>query len=113
MAFYIASAICQPFSGFLVDRFGARVVLLAGLGLLAGATTLIGVFPLLPVMLVLSVLAGIGNRVFHPCDYSIMNATISDGRMARAFSLHMFGGYAGYVLAPVSMIFLGLSLIHI
>lgn len=107
MAFYIASAICQPFSGFLVDRFGARVVLLAGLGLLAGATTLMGVFPLLPVMLVLSVLAGIGNSVFHPCDYSIMNATISEGRMARAFSLHMFGGYAGYVLAPVSMIFLG------
>jgi predicted MFS family arabinose efflux permease len=66
-----------------------------------------GVFPLLPVMLVLSVLAGIGNSVFHPCDYSIMNATISEGRMARAFSLHMFGGYAGYVLAPVSMIFLG------
>ncbi len=107
MAFYVASAVCQPFSGFLVDRFGARVVLLAGLGLLAGATTLMGIFPLLPVMLVLSILAGIGNSVFHPCDYSIMNATISENRMARAFSFHMFGGYAGYVLAPVSMIFLG------
>ena len=107
MAFYIASAVCQPFSGFLVDRFGARVVLLAGLGLLAGATTLMGIFPILPVLLVLSILAGIGNSVFHPCDYSIMNATISEGRMARAFSFHMFGGYAGYVLAPVSMIFLG------
>jgi MFS transporter, FSR family, fosmidomycin resistance protein len=107
MAFYIASAVCQPFSGFLVDRFGARVVLLAGLGLLAGATTFMGVFPVLPVLLVLSILAGIGNSVFHPCDYSIMNATISEGRMARAFSLHMFGGYTGYVLAPVCMIFLG------
>jgi len=107
MAFYIASAVCQPFSGFLVDRFGARVVLLAGLGLLAGATTLMGIIPILPVLLVLSILAGIGNSVFHPCDYSIMNATISEGRMARAFSFHMFGGYAGYVLAPVSMIFLG------
>ncbi len=107
LAFYIASAVCQPFSGFLVDRFGARVVLLAGLGLLAGATTLMGIIPILPILLVLSILAGIGNSVFHPCDYSIMNATISEGRMARAFSFHMFGGYAGYVLAPVSMIFLG------
>lgn len=107
MAFYVASAVCQPFSGFLVDRFGARVVLLAGLGLLAAATTLMGLLPLYPVLLLLSVLAGVGNSVFHPCDYSIMNATISENRMARAFSIHMFGGYAGYVLAPVSMIFLG------
>lgn len=107
MAFYVASAICQPFSGFLVDRFGARRVLLAGLGLLAGATTLMGLVPLYPALFLLSIFAGIGNSVFHPCDYSIMNATISEGRMARAFSIHMFGGYAGYVLAPVSMIFLG------
>jgi FSR family fosmidomycin resistance protein-like MFS transporter len=107
LAFYIASAICQPFSGFLVDRFGARRVLLAGLGMLAAGTTLIGVLPFYPAMFLLSIVAGIGNSVFHPCDYSIMNATISETRMARAFSFHMFGGYAGYVLAPVSMIFLG------
>jgi MFS family permease len=107
LAFYIASAICQPFSGFLVDRFGARRVLLAGLGMLAAATTLIGAMPFYPAMFLLSIVAGIGNSVFHPCDYSIMNATISESRMARAFSFHMFGGYAGYVLAPVSMIFLG------
>tara|TARA_R110002110_G_scaffold25625_8_gene94868 strand:- start:3677 stop:4918 length:1242 start_codon:yes stop_codon:yes gene_type:complete len=107
MAFYIASAVCQPCSGFLVDRFGARRVLLAGLGLLAGATTLMGVLPFYPVLFLLSIVAGLGNSVFHPCDYSIMSATISEGRMARAFSFHMFGGYAGYVLAPVSMIFLG------
>lgn len=107
LAFYIASAICQPFSGFLVDRFGARRVLLAGLGMLAAGTTLIGVLPFYPTMFLLSIVAGIGNSVFHPCDYSIMNATISEPRMARAFSFHMFGGYAGYVLAPVSMIFLG------
>jgi MFS transporter, FSR family, fosmidomycin resistance protein len=107
MVFYIASAVCQPFSGFLVDRFGARRVLLTGLCLLAGATTLMGVLPYLPVLFVLSIMAGIGNSVFHPCDYSIMNATISEKRIARAFSLHMFGGYVGYVLAPVSMIALG------
>jgi predicted MFS family arabinose efflux permease len=63
--------------------------------------------PFYPAMFLLSIVAGIGNSVFHPCDYSIMNATISESRMARAFSFHMFGGYAGYVLAPVSMIFLG------
>ncbi len=102
-AFYIASAVCQPPSGFLVDRFGARVVLLGGLGLISASTALIGVLPYYPAMFVLSVLAGAGNSVFHPCDYSIMNATISEGRMARAFSFHMFGGYIGYASAPIAM----------
>lgn len=106
-AFYVASAVCQPLSGFFVDRFGARVVLLSGLGLMAASTALIGILPFYPAMFALSILAGIGNSVFHPCDYSIMNATISERRIARAFSFHMFGGYIGYVSAPVAMTIMG------
>ena len=106
-AFYVASAVCQPLSGFLVDKFGARSILLMGLGLMAGCTTLMGLLPYYPFLFLLSVLAGIGNSVFHPCDYSIMNATISEKRIARAFSYHMFGGYVGYVAAPVSMTAIG------
>lgn len=106
-AFYVTSALFQPPSGFLVDRFGARVVLLGGLGLMAVSTALMGLLPYYPVMFVLSVLAGAGNSVFHPCDYSIMNATISERRIARAFSIHMFGGYVGYAAAPLAMAAIG------
>lgn len=106
-AFYVTSAMCQPPSGFLVDRFGARVVLLAGLGLMSASTALMGLLPYYPVMFVLSILAGAGNSVFHPCDYSIMNATISERRIARAFSIHMFGGYVGYASAPLAMTAIG------
>ena len=106
-AFYITSAIFQPPSGFLVDRFGARVVLLGGLGLMAVSTALMGLLPYYPILFVLSVLAGAGNSVFHPCDYSIMNATISEKRIARAFSYHMFGGYIGYAAAPLAMTAIG------
>ena len=106
-AFFVASAVFQPISGFFVDRFGARSVLLIGLASLAGTTTLMGLLPYYWILFGLSVLAGVGNSVFHPCDYSIMNATISEGRIARAFSFHMFGGYVGYVAAPVSMTLLG------
>ena len=106
-AFYVASAVFQPVSGFFVDRFGARMVLLIGLLSMAGATALMGLIPEYWVLFLLSIIAGIGNSVFHPCDYSIMNATISEGRIARAFSFHMFGGYVGYVAAPASMTFIG------
>ena len=106
-AFFVASAVFQPISGFFVDRFGSRTILLIGLACLACATGLMAVFPYYPILFCLSIVAGIGNSVFHPCDYSIMNATISEGRIARAFSYHMFGGYVGYVAAPVSMSILG------
>ncbi len=105
--FYLTSALFQPPAGFLVDRFGARVVLLSGLGLMAGSTALIGVLPYYPVMFALSILSGVGNSVFHPCDYSIMNATISEKRMARAFSFHIFGGFIGYAAAPLAMTAIG------
>ena len=36
--FYVASGLCQFGAGFAVDRFGARPVLLGGIGLLAGGT---------------------------------------------------------------------------
>ena len=45
VALYLASALCQPAAGFLVDRFGARPLLLIGLAIQAGATALIGISP--------------------------------------------------------------------
>lgn len=40
--FYAASGLCQTPAGFAVDRFGARNVLVAGIGLFATAILLIG-----------------------------------------------------------------------
>src|SRR5258706_4537675 len=40
--FYVASGLCQFGAGFAVDRFGARPVLLGGIGLLAGGAVLAG-----------------------------------------------------------------------
>ena len=101
--FFTVSAVCQPVAGFLVDRMGARALLLAGLALMSVSVALMGLLPYYPVLLVLSVTAAIGNSVFHPCDYSIMNATVSERRIARAFSIHMLGGYGGFTLAPLVM----------
>ena len=105
--FYVTSALFQTPAGFLVDRFGARGILLSGLGVMAASTALMGLLPYYPVIFALSVLAGAGNSVFHPCDYSIMNATISEKRMARAFSIHIFGGFIGYAAAPLAMTAIG------
>lgn len=94
------TALTQAPLGFLVDRFGARGILIAGLSLFSLAIALVGVFPSYPVLLLLMVLAGLGNSVFHPADYAILSAAVDERRMGRAFSIHTFGGYAGFALAP-------------
>jgi MFS transporter, FSR family, fosmidomycin resistance protein len=86
--------------GFLVDRFGARAILIAGLALFSLAIGLIGFFPTYPMLIALMVIAGLGNSVFHPADYAILSSAVEQRRMGRAFSIHTFGGHAGFALAP-------------
>jgi MFS family permease len=98
---YVASGLCQFGAGFAVDRFGARPVLLAGLGLLAGGTLAAGLVPGVGWLFPLVVLMGIGNGVFHPADFAVLNANVSPRRLGHAYSSHGIGGSLGYALAPV------------
>ena len=50
--------------GFLVDRFGPRALLVAGLALFSLATGLIGLFPSYPMLLALMVLAASATACF-------------------------------------------------
>jgi MFS transporter, FSR family, fosmidomycin resistance protein len=100
------TALTQAPVGFLVDRFGPRALLVAGLALFSLATGLIGLFPSYPMLLALMVLAGLGNSVFHPADYAILSSAVDQQRMGRAFSIHTFGGHAGFALAPPMIVFL-------
>ena len=108
--FYTASGIFQTPAGFLVDRIGARTMLIGGLAVLAGAAALFGLAPSYEAMVVLAVVGGLGNSVFHPADYAIMSASVSEGRMGRAFSVHSVGGHLGYAAAPAVMVVLGTML---
>lgn len=100
----VATTVFQAPVGFLVDRFGPRAILVAGLALFAAGIGLIGVLPSYPGLLVLMALAGLGNSVFHPADYAILSATVDKSRMGRAFSIHTFAGYFGFAVAPVGIV---------
>lgn len=102
-----ATALFQAPIGFLVDRFGPFAILLAGQSLFAGAVAAIGLFAAWPALLVCCALAGLGNAVYHPADYAILGSRVSRARMGRAFSIHTFGGYAGFAVAPPTVVALG------
>ena len=104
--FFAGSGLFQVLAGFVVDRVGAHVVLPAGMALLAGSILLMGFAPSLWILFALALLAGIGNSVYHPADYSILTGRITPSRMARAYSVHSVAGTLGWAAAPVTMVFL-------
>ena len=105
--FYAASGIGQTASGFLVDHWGARCVLPAGMALLGGAMALAGAAPSYLALAAAALLGGLGNSVFHPADYSIFNASISPARLGRAYGVHSICGNFGWAVAPTVVV--GLS----
>lgn len=102
-AFFVVSGVGQALAGFAVDRYGAQRVLWAGLGLFAlSALTLAGAQSY-PALLAAALLAGGGNAVFHPADFTVLNRRVSPGRLGHAFSAHGLAGNLGWAAAPVCM----------
>jgi MFS family permease len=99
--FYAVSGVLQTVAGFLVDRFGARVMLLAGMALVSGGTLLTGLVPGYEWLFAVAVLAGLGNSVFHPADLALLNAKVVPERLGPAFSVHGIAGNIGWAAAPL------------
>lgn len=102
-AYVVCTGVLQTPMGYLVDRVGGRKVLVGGLFVLAGSIGSVSIATELWQFLVLMALAGIGNSVFHPADYSIISVSIEDRRLGRAFSFHSLGGSSGMLLGPTIM----------
>jgi MFS family permease len=101
--FYVVSGIGQASSGFVVDRIGARPVLWFGLTCFVLSGLLIGSANGYAMLMAAAVVGGIGNSVFHPADYSIINHRITASRLGHAFSAHGLTGNLGWALTPVFM----------
>lgn len=105
-AFYVCSGVFQPAAGFIVDRFGPRRVLYAGIAAMAVGTALLGLVLGFYGMLLAAIIAGMGNAVFHPADFTILSHNVSEQRVGRAFGIHAFVGFLGYAVAPMTMLWL-------
>jgi len=102
--FYAASGLAQTAAGFLVDHVGPARVLAVGLGLLAASMALVALVPSFWLIYPAAALAGLGNAVFHPADYSIMSRRVEKSRVGRAFAIHALSGTLGYAAAPAVMV---------
>ncbi|HJU20892.1 MAG TPA: MFS transporter, partial [Casimicrobiaceae bacterium] len=100
-AFYVASGAVQFFIGILVDRAGARPVLLGGMALLACGTLCCSLVPGPLWLFPCAIVMGAGNGVFHPCHFAVLNANVTPRRLGHAYSMHAVGGNVGFALAPI------------
>ena len=101
--FFVVSGIGQAAAGFVVDRVGARPVLLFGVGMVAVSGIVLGLASGYAGLVAAAAVAGAGNSIFHPADFTLLNRRVSPARLGHAFSVHGLAGNLGWALAPVSM----------
>ncbi|WP_436347245.1 MFS transporter [Natronorubrum sp. FCH18a] len=100
-AIYLPTLFLQIPLGELVDRIGAKRILVGGLLVTSLGVTLSGLATSYWLLLAFAFLSGIGQSVFHPADYAFLGSVTDGENQGKAFSLHTFGGFAGFAAAPV------------
>ncbi|HVH25743.1 MAG TPA: MFS transporter [Vicinamibacterales bacterium] len=101
--FFVVSGVGQALAGFLVDRIGASRVLFAGIATLALSGVVLGVSSSYPMLILTAAIAGAGNSVFHPADFTLLNQRVTHSQLGHAFSIHALSGNLGWAAGPVFM----------
>lgn len=108
-AFTLSSSLLQPFFGYLVDQKGQRWLVYVGtlwMALLLGVT---GLIPGYPLLLVISIMAGLGTSAFHPQAMAMVGQVAGD---RKGFLLGAFiaAGNLGLAVSPLVLLPLYLML---
>jgi FSR family fosmidomycin resistance protein-like MFS transporter len=107
--FFVVSCMVQAASGFIVDKLGPRPVLFVGLGMLGLAAFGYAMAQSYWMLLGCAVVAGVGNGVFHPVDYTLFNRKVAPTRLGHAYSVHGITGSLGWALAPAFVVPLAMA----
>lgn len=107
--FFVVSCAVQALSGFVVDRFGPRPILFGGIALLGLAALGYAGSTSYWMLAAFAVLGGVGNGVFHPVDYTLLNRKVSAPRLGHAYSVHGITGSLGWALAPAMLVPIALA----
>ncbi len=100
LAATLSSSIVQPLFGYFSDRTPLPALMPLGVMLGGAGISLVGVAPNYPLILLCTVLSGLGVAAFHPESARFANYVSGAGR-ARGMSFFSVGGNAGFALGPV------------
>ena len=102
--FFVVSTIIQAAAGFWVDHSGPLKVLFFGVAMLAVSAVVLAFSNGYWTLLIGACIAGMGNGVFHPADYTLINRRVSPERLPHAYSMHGISGALGWAASPVVLV---------
>src|SRR5215469_4228761 len=100
-AYLVALAVAMPASGWVGDRFGARNVMLASIGLFTAASALCGMATSLPELVAFRAVQGIGGGVLIPVGMAMMFRAFPLAERIRANRLIIVPTLPAPALGPV------------
>ncbi len=98
-----ATGLLSPFFGPVSDRWGHRVMMLTGLGMLAVGMFASGVLPLYGVIMVALFLAGLGKSIFDPALQAYLGERVPFHRRGLVIGIIEFG-WAGASLVGIPLV---------
>nr|HMQ54342.1 MFS transporter [Anaerolineae bacterium] len=90
-----ATGLLSPFFGPVSDRWGYRVMMLAGLGMLAVGMFASGVLPLYGIIMIALFLAGLGKSIFDPALLAYLGERVPFHRRGLVIGVTEFARGAG------------------
>ncbi|GAB4086296.1 MFS transporter [Myceligenerans cantabricum] len=91
----------MPISGWVADRIGYRRAIAGGVLVRAAGFAVLGAVSSLPLLVVGSVLAGLGGALFHPASYAAYSALAVGRDAVRVYSTRELFSNIGFVLGPM------------
>lgn len=99
--FFILSGVLQPTFGYMADKHAWRKkIILAGFLINAVACIAIGVSPTFELVMLSSLLCGLGAATFHPQSTNFLTRAFPEAK-GRAMGIHGWGGSIGNFVAPL------------
>src|SRR3954447_11275142 len=99
-AFALARLLWALTSGRLVERFGERLVMAIGIGIVAVSSALAGLAQSYAQLIVLRGVGGVGSAMFTVSAYSLLLRTVSSEQRGGASGLFTGGFLVGAIAAP-------------
>jgi MFS family permease len=93
------SIVSQPVGGWLADRVGRRISLIASLLAASGSVTLLGLARPLPLVIPAAALAGLCASLYRPASQALVADVVAPADRPRAYALLFWAVNLGYAVS--------------
>ncbi len=101
VAFALTYAVFSPVSGYIVDRYNRKIVLILAIGFWSAMTMMTGLAQSFISLGAARALVGVGEAFMNPLAVSLVGDSIPLQRRARVFSFYLSAGALGGIFAYI------------